>query len=301
MSAIAATVEAVDDLGCAPFLKWVGGKRKLLPTLLPLLPVGVERMRHVEPFLGGGAMFFSRAPRGAALSDVNSDLIETYRAVRDLPDVVLGRLRVLARDHDEATYYAVRGAFNARSEESGPWRAAQFIYLNKTCFNGLFRVNRKGEFNVPAGKYTNPAIADADALLVASACLRGVSLRCAPFEVALRDVGEGDFVYLDPPYAPVSDTSNFTSYTQGGFAGVDQVRLAAMFRFLDRRGAKVMLSNSDVPLTRKLYSGYTVDVIQAARSINSDASKRGAVNELVVRNYVSRAEAAPEQLKLGEP
>lgn len=298
MSVAATAIEP--SPACEPFLKWVGGKRKLLPALWPLLPAGVEHMRHVEPFLGGGAMFFARAPRRASLSDVNGDLIETYKAVRSTPHAVIRRLRELARDHDEAHYYAVRGAFNARSMEGGADRAAQFIYLNKTCFNGLFRVNRKGQFNVPVGRYSNPAIADAEAIVAASLALQHAALYHAPFDaLTSMDICRRDFVYLDPPYAPVSSTSNFTSYSSDKFTAHDQARLAGVFRALDRRGAKLMLSNSDTPEIRDLYRGFQIDVVMAPRAVNSDASKRGAVPELVIRNYTNAPEA--EQLKLGEP
>jgi DNA adenine methylase len=291
------SVESTEAPGCEPFVKWVGGKRKLLPVLLPLLPADASTSRHVEPFIGGGAMFFARGPRRALLSDVNPDLINAYTAVRDHVDGVLTLLRAYARAHSEANYYATRDDYNARRR--GPLeRAAQFIYLNKTCFNGLYRVNRKGAFNVPAGRYTNPAIADADALVAASACLRRADIRCSSFECLLDECRAGDFVYLDPPYEPVSQTSSFTSYAAGGFSSDDQARLCDVFKQLDKRGCKLMLSNSSAPLIRKLYDGFVVEEIQAGRSINSDASKRGSVTELVVRNYASAKKS--DQLPLIE-
>src|SRR6185295_17758988 len=181
----------------------------------------------------------------------------------------------------------VRERYNKHRAKSRAERAAQFIYLNKTCFNGLFRVNRKGEFNVPMGRYAKagPTIADAAALLAASARLRHAELRRGSFECVLGEARAGDFVYLDPPYAPRSSTANFTGYTKDGFSQVEQTRLRDEFRELDRRGVKVMLSNSDVPLIRRLYRGYAIQVVRAARAINCDAKGRGPVRELVVRNY----------------
>lgn len=269
----------------SPFLKWVGGKGKLRHALSALMPPGVELMRHVEPFLGGGALFFARAPERALLCDINQDLIATYEVVRDEVSELLAELSRLARGHGEQRYYAVRERYNARRPKSRAERAAQFIYLNKTCFNGLFRVNRKGEFNVPMGRYANPNIADAEALLAASARLRHAQLRCASFECLLSDARPGDFIYMDPPYEPLSRTANFTSYAQDGFSQVEQTRLRDVFRELDRRGAKLMLSNSDVPLIRELYRGYAIDVVLAPRAVNCDAKSRGPVRELVVRNY----------------
>jgi DNA adenine methylase len=268
-----------------PFLKWVGGKAKLRHALEALMPPGVELMRHVEPFVGGGALFFARGPERALLCDVNQDLIATYEVVRDELPELLSQLARLARGHDEERYYAVRARYNARRPKSRAERAAQFIYLNKTCFNGLFRVNRKGEFNVPMGRYENPNIADVAALRAASARLRRAELRCASFECLLSEARPGDFNYMDPPYEPLSRTANFTSYAQDGFSHVDQTRLRDVFRELDRRGARLMLSNSDAPLIRDLYRGYAIEVVLAPRAVNCDAKSRGPVRELVVRNY----------------
>ena len=279
-----ARVSALSD-AAGPFLKWVGGKGKLRHALAALLPPGVGLMRHVEPFLGGGALFFARAPERALLCDINPDLIATYEAVRDDPESVIAQLRRLSRLHDETCYYDQRERYNQRAHKTRAERAAQFIYLNKTCFNGLYRVNRKGAFNVPMGRYTNPNIADADTLRAASACLSTATLRCAPFETLLSEVRPGDFVYLDPPYEPVSRTANFTSYAQDGFSQEKQTQLRDVYRELDRRGAKLMLSNSDVPFIRDLYRGYQVDTVLAPRAVSCDARTRGAVSEVVVRNY----------------
>lgn len=270
----------------SPFLKWVGGKGRLLSQLVPLLPAGVAERRHVEPFVGGGAFFFHQAPGRALLSDVNPALVTTYVAIRDDVEGVIAALESLAAEHSKVAYYGVRERYNTHPKQRTPAEhAAMFIYLNKTCFNGLHRVNRRGEFNVPAGEYKNPRILDEACLRAASAALRGADIRCQGFEALIRDARPGDFVYFDPPYVPVSDTASFTSYAKDGFDDDDQVRLRDVFRELDRRGAKLMLSNSDVPRLHELYAGYKIDLVAAARAINCDATKRGAVTEVVIRNY----------------
>ncbi len=267
-----------------PFLKWAGGKSKLLQQLVPLMPPGVELMRHVEPFLGGGAMFFARRPERAYLADVNKPLMGTYRAIRDDLTRVMERLHVLERNHSKETYYQVRSRYN-RSRMPRAERAALFIYLNKTCFNGLHRVNRKGEFNVPAGSYKNPRILDEATLHAAHHTLQDVELACQSFETLVEQSRPGDFVYFDPPYEPVSRTANFTSYAEGGFSQQDQTRLRDVFQALSRRGCKLMLSNSDTPFIRALYRDHRQHTVSARRAINRDAKRRGPVRELVVTNY----------------
>lgn len=269
----------------SPFVKWVGGKGRILPQLMPLMPAGVDRMRHVEPFVGGGALFFSRLPERALLCDVNRSLIGTYEAIRDDLDGVVESLEALSVGHCKERYYGVRERYNTMSRAPSSDRAAMFIYLNKTCFNGLHRVNRKGEFNVPMGSYKNPRILDYDGLCAASAALQTADLVHDGFEGLLRRARPGDFVYFDPPYEPVSDTANFTGYAQGGFDQAAQTRLRDVYRELDRRGCKLMLSNSDVPFIRELYQDFNVDLVAAPRAINCDARGRGKVSEVVVRNY----------------
>lgn len=267
-----------------PFIKWVGGKARLLPQLKALLPPGVDLMRHVEPFLGGGAFFFDRAPERSLLSDINPSLISTYLAVRDNVDELVLELESLAAAHSKDAYYSTRESYN--KAPSGPTtQAAKFIYLNKTCFNGLHRVNKKGHFNVPMGRYKNPSIVNEVVLRAASKRLQGAELHCRGFETLLESARPGDFVYFDPPYAPVSDTANFTSYAQSGFNHEDQKRLRDVYAALHRRGCKLMLSNSDVPSIRELYQDFQIDIVAAPRNINSNAKKRGKVNEVVVRNY----------------
>jgi DNA adenine methylase len=264
----------------------VGGKSRLLDQLMPLLPPGVDERRHVEPFLGGGAMFFARRPARALLADVNPALIATYEAVRDDVDGVLAALERLARrGHEAPVYYAVRDRYNRERRAPKSERAAMFLYLNKTCFNGLHRVNRRGEFNVPAGKYASPRIVDADNLRAASAVLRGADLRCASFEDLLGSARPGDFIYLDPPYVPLSETSSFTGYAPDGFGMEDQVRLRDVVRELDRRGCRIMLSNSDVPVVHELYRGFRIDRVLAPRAVSAEVRGRAPVTEVVVRNY----------------
>lgn len=269
-----------------PFVKWVGGKGKLRSVLDTMLPDGAELMRHVEPFVGGGAMFFGRQPERALLCDINRDLIGTYEAVRDDVEGVIRGLHKLAPLHGKDHYYEVRERYNARLGRSKSQRAAMFIYLNKTCFNGLHRVNRKGQFNVPMGRYKNPKIVDPTALRSASAALRTATLKCGAFQDLLREARPGDFIYLDPPYEPITRTANFTGYASDGFSQDDQRELRDVVRELDRRGAKVMLSNSDVPFIRELYRGFDIRTVSAPRAVSCVGSKRGRVNEVVVRNYI---------------
>jgi DNA adenine methylase len=242
-------------------------------------------MRHVEPFVGGGAFFFSRAPERALLCDINPDLVRTYKAVRDDVNGVIQQLSRLAQGHGKERYYEVRERYNLRNQRADAERAAMFIYLNKTCFNGLYRVNRKGEFNVPMGSYAKPTILDAQVLYAASERLQRADIRCTSFETLLSEARPGDFIYMDPPYEPVSRTANFTGYSLEGFSQTDQTRLRDVFRELDRRGAKLMLSNSDVPFIRELYRGFQIDTVLAPRAVNCDASSRGPVREVVVRNF----------------
>lgn len=281
------------DFGCVtrprarPFIKWAGGKSRILGKLLPMLPPGADLMRHVEPFMGGAAMFFARRPARAMLCDVNHALVETYLAVRDEVENVIAALEPLAAQHAAASgaYYAVRERYNTRRGFARAERAAMFVYLNKTCFNGLHRVNRKGEFNVPEGRYKNPRVLDAEGLRCASAALAGCEIRSQGFEGLLGSAKPGDFVYLDPPYEPVSRTSKFTSYAEAGFSQRDQERLRDVFVQLDRRGCKLMLSNSDVPFIRELYRAFRVDQIIAPRTLGGSPTSASKALEVVVRNY----------------
>jgi DNA adenine methylase len=271
-----------------PFLRWVGGKAKLLPSLVSLLPPNYATRRYVEPFVGGGALFFHLQPKEALLSDLNQDLIHTYAAVRDHPDTLIAELdafNTAHKHHGDGHYYYVRDRFNARY---GTWlnRAAQFIYLNKCSFNGVWRVNLKGEYNVPAGKFkSGPNIVNEETVRAASAVLHNTELIHGDFEALLVEAWEGDFVYLDPPYVPLSESADFTTYTAGGFDIEDQKRLAEVYRKLHERGCMLMLSNSSTEIVRELYRGFHITEVSALRSINSDIAGRGLVTELVIRNY----------------
>jgi DNA adenine methylase len=277
-----ASPRAVGDPEARPFLKWAGGKSQLLEQFRPLLPRHGSYERYIEPFVGSGALFFHLRPVAAELSDVNREIVDCYRAVKTRPQDVI---RELAKHrHDERHYYEVRATVPTRLAE----RAARTIYLNKTGYNGLYRVNSSGRFNVPMGRYANPGFQSPTLFATIRACSRALaSARLTPgdFETALKDAGRGCFVYLDPPYVPVSDTSDFTSYARGGFGWAEQERLAAVCRELWRRGAMLMLSNSDTESVRALYRDFRVDIVEASRSINSQGAKRGKVREVVVRNF----------------
>jgi DNA adenine methylase len=272
----------------APVIKWVGGKSKLVPELVRRMPATFRR--YYEPFAGGLAVYFRVVSQTGAtrsvINDGNPDLIGLYRVVASDVEALIRRLEVHrghhAKDADEH-YYSVRARWN---DKSVSWtdldRAAAFVYLNKTCFNGLWRVNQRGGFNVPMGRYDAPPICAPDALRAASGALQGAELRCGDFRAAVADAKAGDFLYFDPPYDPVATTANFTGYTKGGFSSDDQRELGELARMLVARGCRVMLSNSDTPLIRSIYKGFSIDSVKCARAINSNAAKRGAVDEVVV-------------------
>jgi DNA adenine methylase len=265
----------------SPVIKWVGGKTKLLPELIARLP---DRMgRYYEPFVGGAALFFRLAPKNAVLADANADLIALYTAIAGDVAAVIRRLQHHRAAHDEKHYYAMREKWNQHHDQwSNAERAAAFIYLNKTCFNGLWRVNRAGGFNVPIGRYTDPPICVPDTLRAAHAVLADTELRHAGYQSSVADAGRGDFVYFDPPYDPVTPTASFTSYAKDGFGAEDQEELADTARRLVARGVQVMLSNSDTPFIRSIYKGFTIDRVKCSRAINSNAAKRGDVDEVIV-------------------
>ena len=264
-----------------PIVKWAGGKTRLLDELVARTPSGYRR--YFEPFLGGGALYFRLAPRHAVLSDCNADLINTYRCVAFHVEAVEKRLARHRAAHCETYYYDVRERWNTPGGlEADVDRAAAFIYLNKTCYNGLWRVNSRGKFNVPVGRYDDPPILDAAGLRAASRTLQDAVLDTRHYVDAAADARAGDFVYFDPPYHPISDTANFTSYTAGSFGPDDQRELAEVARRLVRRGCKVLLSNSDTQFVRGLYEGFTIDTVDCARAINSKASARGPQRELLI-------------------
>lgn len=263
-----------------PFLKWAGGKSRLVAQYQPYLPKDF-RIYH-EPFLGGGALFFHFQPQRAVLSDINPELVNVYICVRDCVENLIARLEHHATHHSQTHYYQVR----TEEPELPVEKAARLIYLNKTCFNGLYRVNRRGQFNVPMGQYKNPNICNADVLRAASGALKKAVIVTQPFNKILTEpLTDQDFVYFDPPYHPLSETSNFTSYSSTAFTEADQVHLRDIFANLSARGVKVALSNSDSPFVRDLYQDFQIYTISAARSINVQPTKRGKVAEVFVVSY----------------
>jgi DNA adenine methylase len=265
----------------APIVKWAGGKSRLLDEITARRPLSFRR--YFEPFLGGGALFFRMAPQHAVVSDCNPDLINMYRCVAWHVEGVIRRLRTHRDNHSEQHFYATRSRWNERKgRQSDVDRAAMFVYLNKTCYNGLWRVNKKGLFNVPMGRYTDPPICDAASLRAASKVLQRAELKQSGYEYVADRAGAHDFVYFDPPYQPVSETASFTSYTAGDFGEDDQRELARVARNQARAGCAVMVSNSDTPFIRELYQGFDVATVECNRQINSRASARGAVREVII-------------------
>jgi len=263
-----------------PFLKSVGGKTALLPKILPHLP---EKIRtYYEPFLGGGAVFFALAAEKrfeqAVLGEANEEFAHAYAALaRDVEGVI----QVLKKHvYEEKYYYAVRAQDPLKLATSA--RAARLIYLNRTCFNGLYRVNKKGVFNVPFGRYTNPTICDEESLRAVAAVLRETPVSSADFAKTVETAHRGDVVYFDPPYVPLSATASFTAYTAGGFGLADQERLRNVAKKLAARGVHVLLSNSDTPLVRKLYTGFQIEEVQRSGRVSSVGGKRGNVGELLI-------------------
>jgi DNA adenine methylase len=272
-----------------PFLKWAGGKAQLLNQFEACFPSALDS--YIEPFLGGGAVFFhlkARFPKmRAALRDTNGELINCYKRVRDN----LGDLMRHLDEHLESFrkdpkhyYYLVRSQHDLKEEVA---RAARMIFLNKTCFNGLWRVNAKGEFNVPIGSYRPEKVAlyNAANLLAASSALRDADLAIQDFRQTLSESAPGDFLYVDPPYVPLSTTASFTSYTKENFGEREQRELATLFAEAARRGVQLLLSNSDTPLIREIYKGFQIRNVQARRAVNSNGTKRGLIPEVVVLSH----------------
>ncbi len=276
----------------SPFVKWAGGKTQLLSQFEPFFPASFGR--YIEPFVGGGAVFFylfstgRLADKERVLIDSLEELINCYRAIQSRAGELIAELqRHEPHKHDKEYFYQVRAwdrvpGYAQRDEIE---RAARFLFLNRTCYNGLYRVNSRGEFNVPFGRHSNPTVCAADNLRAVSRALQGVVLLTGDFTRCLETAAAGDFVYLDPPYDPLSGTAHFTSYTSDGFGREDQRRLADLFRELDRRGCKVMLSNSSTRFIRELYGGFRQVEVQAIRVISSRGSARGAIPELLIMNY----------------
>lgn len=274
------------DSAAKPFLQWVGGKREMVPQYEQYFPVKYNR--YFEPFFGGGALFFYLAPDKALLNDNNPELVITYRAVKEKPEDVIDILTILRRKHSKELYMHVRSLdrqFDLLGDFTSEEIAARMIYLNQTCFNGVYRVNKQGQFNVPIGSSLNRVICDPYALRNASKALANTEVTCVDFEASLADVKKGDFVYLDPPYYPVSEYSDFTRYTKEKFYKEDQIRLRDTFAKLAKKGAYVMLSNSNADFIREIYKDFAIHEVSSGRLLNSRAEKRAKVTELVITNY----------------
>ena len=275
----------------SPVLKWVGGKRQLLNELSSRMPTRIGN--YIEPFVGGGALLFDKQPKSFILNDTNEELINVYVQIRDSIDELVAILKHF--ENNEREFYRIRAQDRDSSFDDLPlvYRAARILYLNKTCYNGLFRVNSAGEFNSPFGFYKNPNIVNEPVLRAVHDyfCESNASFMSGDFTQVLDFVKRGDFVYLDPPYVPVSDSASFTGYTQRGFGEDDQRRLFDFCRRLDKKKVKFMLSNSSVPFIHGLYRDFTIEVVYAKRNVNSIADKRGEVPEVIIRNYENRKKA----------
>ena len=272
-----------------PFLKWVGGKRQLLADIAPLIPD--QFTRYIEPFVGGGAVFFHLSTHltdkttPSLINDINPELVNCYQMVKTQTDELIELLKT--HHHDKDYYLEIR---NLDRQEGGlaklsPLeRASRFLYLNRTGFNGMYRVNSKGLNNVPFGRYKNPSLVNEDVLRAAAHALRFTAIQNKPFEACLEQAEMGDFVYLDPPYVPLNETSYFTSYMTDGFNMADQTRLAELVRELDQRGVVFIASNACMPVVQELYSGFRQIEVKAKRAINANGKKRQPISELLITN-----------------
>lgn len=269
----------------APFLKWVGGKRQLMPAINNLLPK--KYTDYYEPFVGGGALFFYTQPKKAIINDFNEELINVFNVIKNSPEDLINDLKTHKNESDY--FYHIRAL--DRTEEytnfSDIKKASRIIYLNKTCYNGLYRVNSSGEFNSPFGRYKNPNIVNEITIRSVSIYLNinEITILTGDFEDSVKNIKKGAFAYFDPPYDPVSKSSNFTGYVQGGFDMYEQVRLRDLCNKLNEKGVKFLLSNSATPLIEELYKDYEISYVKANRFINSDPKKRGEIDEVLIRNY----------------
>jgi DNA adenine methylase len=273
-----------------PFIKWVGGKRGLLEQILPLFPKKFNN--YYEPFVGGGAVFFELFSKGVlknkkvVLSDINEELVNTYNVVKDTPFELIGKLEEYKEQHSKEFYYKIRelDRQNGYKKLSNLEKATRFIYLNKTCFNGLYRVNKKGYFNTPIGSYKNPNIADEDVILSASEALQNVKIIHQSFKDVLKQAYQDDLIYFDPPYYPLNETSKFTSYDSNCFLEDEQFELFEVFDKLSDIGAKVVQSNSDTKFIKELYKNFDIKIVNANRFINSKSNGRGKITEVLIRS-----------------
>jgi len=277
----------MDRVKPKPFIKWAGGKRQLIKDLLTHIPKQFNT--YFEPFIGGGALFFETQPAKAYISDINPDLINVYQVIKNNVEDLIKDLKKYK--YDEDYFYKVRNLDRTRSYESytDVKRASRFIYLNKTCFNGLYRVNSKGYNNVPFGKYDNPKIIDAENLRLCSEALRNTAINTGSFLLIEHIAQAGDFVYFDPPYVPISKTSYFTSYSKDGFGKQEQEELRDLFNRLTKRGVYCMLSNSYVEEVLEMYKEYKDEIhtVSATRIINCKSENRGKIKEVIITNYNS--------------
>ena len=277
-----------------PFLKWVGGKSQLLNQFEPYFAAAFNEgdiKRYIEPFVGGGAVFFhlcnyDRLPEQSFLFDINDELINTFQIVRDHVNDLIELLAIHEKKHDREYFYKIRGLDREPNLIlANIERAARTIYLNRTCYNGLYRVNSKGQFNVPMGSYKNPKILHEETLLSACTVLQNSVIETRDFQYSLDVAKRDDFIYFDPPYDPLSKTASFTSYTANNFRDEDQRRLAEVFTILSDRGCLCMLSNSYTPFILDLYKKFRIEKVRASRAVNSDPNGRGAIDEVLVLNY----------------
>jgi DNA adenine methylase len=282
--------KAIKNKLAQPFLKWAGGKRQLLPEIRKYVPKKINT--YYEPFIGAGAVLFDLQPKKAVLNDINIELVNVYNIVKNNVDELIETLKKHENGNDSDYFYAMRDLDRNKEEYSrlSPVeKAARMIYLNKTCFNGLFRVNSQGQFNVPFGKYKNPQIVNEIVLRAVHNYLSSndVNIWNKDFSEVVENAKKGDFVYFDPPYDPVSDTSSFTGYSLDGFKRDDQIRLRDFCVQLDKKGCKFLLSNSATDFIKEIYEekGFHIEIVSATRNINSVASKRGKIDEVLVMNY----------------
>ena len=270
-----------------PLLKWAGGKHQLLTSILPLVPKDYNC--YIEPFVGGASVLMSISPAHAIVNDLNCELINVYLTVRDYPTELINLLKKHSQNHSKEYYYEIRQLDRLVDYETTDviTKAARIIYLNHTCYNGLYRVNRNGYYNTPIGRYKNPQILNEDNIINVHDYFNKNEIRfmSGDYLKTLKLARQGDFVYLDPPYDPISDSASFTMYTSEGFSKDDQIRLRDECNRLNSIGVKFMLSNSDTPFIRDLYNNYNIHVITACRNINSNGEKRKKVNELLITNY----------------
>ncbi|NLL21624.1 MAG: DNA adenine methylase [Firmicutes bacterium] len=270
----------------APVVKWAGGKRQIIEQIIKYVP---DFSIYYEPFLGGGAVLFALQPEEAVVNDINSELINLYKVIKDNVDELIEELK--QHRNEEDYYYKIRELDRNKDKYSKltpVQKASRLIYLNKTCYNGLFRVNKAGEFNTPFGNYRNPNIVNEITLRAVSNYFNQarVTFTCKDFEEVLKEAGKEAFVYLDPPYYPVSDTSSFTGYVKGGFDRDEQIRLKKACDKLNEKGIKFLLSNSAADFIKNLYRDYRIEIITAKRAINSKAERRGEIDEVLVMNYM---------------